>query len=71
MTAHNGHRRHGKYPAWICRDCGHRYGTVRDQHCATFHEPERNDPNDRCGWCGDRMRPLTEPRDYGYPEFKQ
>lgn len=45
------------YPAWICRDCGQRYGR-RACGVATFHE----DPCDICGY----VTMVTEPRDYGH-----
>ena len=51
------------YPAWICAGCGAEYGHVRPMN-ATFHEPGKGE---RCGWCGRKDTPLTEPRDYGYP----
>ena len=48
-----------RYPAWICSDCGKKYGTVISGHCCTMH-------NDVCGWCGE-WKACTEPRDYKYP----
>jgi hypothetical protein len=62
----------GDYPDWICRDCGTSGGKMR--HTAivsTFHDPDPRDNNDICGWCGASNKPLTEPRDYGYPVFKR
>jgi hypothetical protein len=50
----------GKYPPWICLDCGIKHGTVRRGHLATFHA------GDKCGWCGREVN-TTEPRDFGYP----
>ena len=47
------------YPAWICIDCGVKYGRYRSD-CATFHEGE-------CGWCK-KQATVTEPRDYGFPK---
>lgn len=44
------------YPAWICADCGDRYGK-RACGIATWHE-------DVCGICG-RTVAVTEARDYG------
>ena len=49
------------YPAWICGDCGERYGR-RIPTCATWHE------GDACGWCGETTA-TTEPRDFGYPPY--
>jgi DNA-directed RNA polymerase subunit RPC12/RpoP len=51
------------YPAWICSDCGRKYGRVLNDHCVTFHE------GDKCGWCG-KETITTEPRDYGYPRAR-
>jgi hypothetical protein len=52
------------YPAWICADCGNRYGrTSITTHIATFHYGT-------CGWCKRKDVPVTEPRDYGYPRSK-
>lgn len=57
------------YPSLICAPCGKLYGRVQhNDRCATFHEPDPNDVHDICGWCGTRALPLTEPRDYGYPQ---
>lgn len=53
----------GKYPSWVCHDCGSRFGRVREGHLATYHE------GDPCGWCGTTAKPVTEPRDYGYPAY--
>lgn len=58
----------GNYPGWICWECGDKYGRMSDGHCATFHEPDKNDPDDKCGWCGTQDKALTEPRDFGYPK---
>lgn len=52
------------YPAWICRECGHKHGRVTDG-VATFHT------GDECGWCGRNDIPVTEPRDYGYPPMSR
>lgn len=49
------------YPVWICHDCAlANGGNTRPGHCSTIHE-------DICGWCG-KMKMVTEPRDYGYPQ---
>lgn len=45
------------YPAWICLDCGRKYGN-RAIGVATFHE-------DTCGICGE-IKSCTEPRDFGH-----
>lgn len=58
-----------KYPSWICADCGKQYGRIIPDHVATFHEPDKGDPADVCGWCGGKEKSLTEPRDFGYPEI--
>lgn len=52
-----------EYPAWICADCGRKYGRVVPGHVMTWHD------GDRCGWCGEK-KPTTEPRDFRYPKFK-
>lgn len=50
-----------EYPAWICTDCGRKFGRPRGS-CATFHM------GDPCGWCERDDVPVTEPRDYCYPK---
>lgn len=55
------------YPTWICYDCGHEHGRWPADHVATFHEPDKTDATDVCGWCGRNDRSLTEPRDFLYP----
>jgi hypothetical protein len=60
------------YPEWICADCGrelassHHFARHAERN-ATFHQPDPDDEFDVCGWCGSKDKPLTEPRDYGYP----
>lgn len=50
------------YPAWICNDCGNKYGRwPSNEHYATFHI------GSECGWCGSTDKAVTEPRDYRYP----
>lgn len=56
------------YPAWICADCGTKYGRAKEGHLATFHFGNPSDPLDVCGWCG-KSRGITQPRDYGRPPF--
>lgn len=56
------------YPAWICHPCGAAHGRVYKDRLSTYHEPDKADSRDACGWCGTQERPLTEPRDYGYPK---
>lgn len=48
------------YPAWICADCGLKFGKRRPLW-ATWH-------TGRCGWC-DETASVTEPRDFGYPSY--
>ena len=54
------------YPTWICDKCGRKamkeQGIRRDNIVATYHI-------DTCEVCGSE-RECTDPRDYGYPEFK-
>lgn len=59
------------YPLWICAGCGNKHGKTYKGQLSTFHEPDPNDPTDRCGWCGSSTAILTEPRDYGYPETQK
>jgi hypothetical protein len=45
---------------WICQDCGLKYGKAMT--CiSTWHY-------DNCDYCGE-IKPVTEPRDYGWPEL--
>lgn len=46
-----------EYPAWICSECGGKYGR-RKCGVATFHM-------DTCGVCGEKKM-VTEPRDFGH-----
>lgn len=46
------------YPAWICSDCGDKYGR-RKCGIATWHD------GDACGICG-KITATTEPRDFGH-----
>ena len=48
------------YPNAICHACGTDRGT--HQRISTYHAGV-------CGWCGEQ-RPVTEPRDYGYPPYQ-
>lgn len=60
----------GRYPDWICADCGPKYGRVIEGRLATWHAPDPTDPTDVCGWCNSDsliQLSLTEPRDFGYP----
>jgi hypothetical protein len=48
------------YPAWVCLDCGARYGYrgATDGHIMTMHIGT-------CDICGEE-RAVTEPRDFGH-----
>lgn len=48
------------YPAWVCSPCGRKYGK-RLPILASYHTGD-------CGWCGAEHIPVTEPRDFGYPD---
>ena len=52
-----------KYPDWVCHDCGIKAGgrPLAEWACPTWHMG-------RCDVCGG-IKEVTEPRDYGYPEF--
>jgi anaerobic ribonucleoside-triphosphate reductase len=45
-------------PAWVCYDCGRKYGTIRGLSVSCWHR-------DTCGVCG-LEKSVTEPRDFGY-----
>ena len=45
------------YPAWICSDCGDKWGR-KECGISTWHE-------DKCDMCG-YVSLVTEPRDYGH-----
>ena len=45
------------YPAWICSDCGEKWGR-RECGVSTWHP-------DTCSLCGNEAM-VTEPRDYGH-----
>jgi hypothetical protein len=48
----------GSYPAWVCFDCGEKYGR-RPVGVATWHEGT-------CGVCRSPGVLVTEPRDFGH-----
>lgn len=51
------------YPSWVCSECAKKAGGKwPDGHLGTFHD-------DECGVCRE-VKEVTEPRDWGYPEFK-
>lgn len=51
------------YGDWICEKCGNQYGKAKPG-IATWHYGV-------CDWCGTRKTPVTEPRDYGYPDMPE
>ena len=62
--APKGESKGRKYPSWVCKECAETAGgRIPEDHCYTMHE-------DKCGVCGE-VKAVTEPRDYGYPEFKR
>ncbi len=51
-----------EYPHWTCSSCATKYGGhFPEGHRATFH-------SGICPVCG-LKKALTEPRDYGFPDF--
>ncbi len=51
------------YPTWVCQECAlANGGRLFPNHVSTIHKG-------RCGICK-KMRWVTQPRDYGYPQFK-
>lgn len=46
------------YPAYICEDCGRKWGRRSPSDATTWHEGV-------CDLCGEE-RPVSEPRDFGY-----
>lgn len=51
-----------KYPDWVCRECGLKASKGRSFLISTCHEG-------KCDVCG-KIKMVTEPRDFFYPEFK-
>jgi len=50
------------YPSWVCAECAHEArGRFSQLNTSTMHEGT-------CGVCG-QAKTVTEPRDYGYPDF--
>ncbi len=45
--------------AWVCGNCGNKYGKYPDGNVSTWH-------NGKCGVCGNRDVPVTEPKDFSY-----
>lgn len=52
------------YPGWICTDCGEKYGRARGT-TATVHV------GSPCGWCGRDDVPVSDPRGWSYPKWRQ
>ena len=50
------------YPSWVCRECGLEASGGRCFEVSTFHVA-------KCDVCGEK-KPVTESRDFYYPEFK-
>lgn len=50
-----------KYPSFICHECATKVGGILKVGISTWHLGN-------CDVCGE-LKSLTEPRDYGYPEF--
>lgn len=52
-------------PSWVCHDCGSKAQPDKDKIFAisTYHD------GDKCDVCGEE-KATTQPRDFGYPEFK-
>jgi len=53
------------YPSWVCTECGMKAQKDHSRFllASTYH-------TGRCEVCG-LIKPVTEPRDFGYPDFKQ
>ena len=54
------------YRVWVCGSCGEKARKAQKTSrlaCSTWHE-------DVCGVCGE-ITDVTEPRDFGYPEFER
>lgn len=52
------------YPTWVCWDCGTKASGIRGYRggCSTYHDGV-------CEVCW-KEKAVTQPRDFGYPEFK-
>lgn len=70
------------YPPWICAPCGARHARAiwkrshesrlqQMRRPMTWHQPDRGEASDVCGWCGSNIVPLTDPRNYGHPAPKK
>jgi hypothetical protein len=58
------------YPNWICYECGNRIAKhPLPNRLSCFHNGSGKD-GDVCGWCGGTGS-LTQPRDYGYPQYPE
>lgn len=49
------------YPVWVCQLCGYTASGGKQFMCSTWHMG-------LCDVCG-QNQPVTEPRDFYYPEF--
>jgi len=52
-----------QYPDWVCQDCGLAASGGRQFKYSTYHFGH-------CNVCDGDKIPVTEPRDFFYPEFK-
>lgn len=50
-----------RYPEWVCMSCVNEIKAEPVQEISTWHIG-------LCGVCK-RKKPVTEPRDFGYPDF--
>lgn len=52
------------YPEWVCQKCAEDAGGgMHPNHMATWHQA-------KCDVCK-KENPVTQPRDFGYPEFNK
>lgn len=61
-------KKHQPYPAWVCEPCGRKYAEAQGTkiiQVQTYHT------GDSCGVCRRDDVPVTEPRDWGYPDFEK
>lgn len=51
------------YPEWVCTDCGLKASGGYSHSISTYH-------HGICGVCK-KEKPVTQPRDFGTPQFKR
>ena len=52
-----------EYPSWVCKECGLKASKGQSFRISCYHRG-------RCDVCN-KVKEVTEPRDFFYPEFER